>query len=100
MSSLLALVALVLSTSALLLNAVALVLLLNSWHLYRRGGGGGERKEKVGYLVFVFVLCANLMFVVSECGGPAHEIPINYWLGRKRRRGEERGGIINRPVAY
>ncbi len=71
MSSVLLIWGLVLSGSALLLNAFALVILLNSWHLYQGtdggsvGGDGREgKREKVGYLVFVSLLFANLMFVV------------------------------------
>ncbi len=66
---------LLLCGSALTLNAAAVAALLNSWHLYRGGGWKWRRRnppsavvvgerEATGYIVFLFALACNILFVV------------------------------------
>ncbi len=62
---------LLLSSLSAVLNAFALVVMLNSWHLYKGGNNKcctfdcRHKKERVGYFAFVFVLFCDLLFVVS-----------------------------------
>ncbi len=64
---------LLLCGSALTLNAAAVAALLNSWHLYRGGGWKCRRnpsmvgeREATGYIVFLFALACNILFVVRN----------------------------------